>query len=352
MSVIVLAGDRAIARDRIVTVRPDVAALCGGNFTGAVFPSRATLRGNTYALTSQGAPWTTTPGGIGYRPRTGATGTPYYATLDPITIATGYTVCFSLFGALYDYSYIFSSNAGGANGIALKLAPTGYFGSGDGPIGVKVTHYGYAEYSTILSSDSPLNKVCHCVLTGGTDNAKLWINGSYIGSATTGPIGPSTTPAIYGSTSTYGSAEYYYGSHLHVFASGTRIPDELAREVSKNPYIILYGPNKTQPRYFAAPSGGGATIAGTFSGTDSVDTTSFAGDVLIQGTLAATDATDTTSFSGAVPISGTFSPTESAVDSAAFSGSVATAGIPTLSSPTVVSVTATTAVPRVTVTFA
>ena len=97
---------------------------------------------------------------------------------------------------------------------------------------------------------------------------------------------------------------------------------------------------------------GGATITGTFSGTDSVDTTSFAGDVLIQGTLAATDATDTTSFSGAVPISGTFSPTESAVDSAAFSGSVATAGIPTLSSPTVVSVTATTAVPRVTVTFA
>lgn len=98
-------------------------------------------------------------------------------------------------------------------------------------------------------------------------------------------------------------------------------------------------------------AGGGATITGTFSGTDSVDTTSFAGDVLIQGTLAATDATDTTSFSGAVPISGTFSPTESAVDSAAFSGSVATAGVPTLSSPTVVSVTATTAVPRVTITF-
>lgn len=108
----------------------------------------------------------------------------------------------------------------------------------------------------------------------------------------------------------------------------------------------------TNGDYAPSSAGGGATITGTFSGTDSVDTTSFAGDVLIQGTLAATDATDTTSFSGAVPISGTFSPTESAVDSAAFSGSVATAGIPTLSSPTVVSVTATTAVPRVTVTFA
>jgi hypothetical protein len=122
------------------------------------------------------------------------------------------------------------------------------------------------------------------------------------------------------------------------------------REWTRNPWQIV----RKQPRilYFTAPSGGGATITGTFSGTDSVDTTSFAGDVLIQGTLAATDATDTTSFSGAVPISGTFSPTESAVDSAAFSGSVATAGIPTLSSPTVVSVTATTAVPRVTVTFA
>ena len=117
-----------------------------------------------------------------------------------------------------------------------------------------------------------------------------------------------------------------------------------------NPWSVFRANSRTY--FIPSAGGGGATITGTFSGTDSVDTTSFAGDVLIQGTLAATDATDTTSFSGAVPISGTFSPTESAVDSAAFSGSVATAGIPTLSSPTVVSVTATTAVPRVTVTFA
>lgn len=139
-------------------------------------------------------------------------------------------------------------------------------------------------------------------------------------------------------------------TRIQYFAVWDRVlSDYEMREFNAAPFQAL---EKRRRVFYFTTAGGGATITGTFSGTDSVDTTSFAGDVLIQGTLAATDATDTTSFSGAVPISGTFSPTESAVDSAAFSGSVATAGIPTLSSPTVVSVTATTAVPRVTVTFA
>ena len=352
MSVIALVENRVTANENIIAVRPAIAALCNGNFTGASFPSRATLRGNTYTLTSQSNPWSQTPGGIGYRPRTGATGSPYFATLDPITIATGYTVCFSLYGPLYDKSYLFKISTGGSNGLVIELFPNGYFSAGEGPIGIKVTHYGVDVYSAILSSDTPVNKVCHCVVAGGTDNVKLWINGSYIGSATTGPINSVNEAPKYGSPDTYAGSEYFYGSHLQVFASGTRFPDQLARDVSENPYRRLLQSVSAQGNYFNVAGGGGATITGTFSGTDSVDTTSFAGDVLIQGTLAATDATDTTSFSGAVPISGTFSPTESAVDSAAFSGSVATAGIPTLSSPTVVSVTATTAVPRVTVTFA
>ena len=151
-------------------------------------------------------------------------------------------------------------------------------------------------------------------------------------------------------TDIYGPSVRHFAGQIYLMCGWNRAlsAPELA-DLSVNPWQIF----RKSPRvlYFTSAGGGGATT-GTFSGTDSVDTTSFAGDVLIQGTLAATDATDTTSFFGAVPISGTFSPTESAVDSAAFSGSVATAGIPTLSSPTVVSVTATTAVPRVTVTFA
>lgn len=145
----------------------------------------------------------------------------------------------------------------------------------------------------------------------------------------------------------------WHGSvYLNAFWAGRSFSDAALCELTSNqsaPWQIFRRPRYL---YISLPSGGGATIAGTFSGTDSVDTTSFSGDVLIQGTLAATDATDTTSFSGAVPISGTFSPTESAVDSALFEGNVVTAGVPTLSSPTVVSVTATSAIPRVTVTFA
>lgn len=104
-----------------------------------------------------------------------------------------------------------------------------------------------------------------------------------------------------------------------------------------------------------APSsaGGGATIAGSFAATESaVDTAAFAGDVLVSGSFTGTGSVDTTSFSGLVKVAGSFAPTESAVDSAAFTGNVVTAGIPTLSSPTVTGVTATAATPRVTITFA
>ena len=260
MSVIALVENRVTANENIIAVRPAIAALCNGNFTGASFPSRATLRGNTYTLTSQSNPWSQTPGGIGYRPRTGATGSPYFATLDPITIATGYTVCFSLYGPLYDKSYLFKISTGGSNGLVIELFPNGYFSAGEGPIGIKVTHYGVDVYSAILSSDTPVNKVCHCVVAGGTDNVKLWINGSYIGSATTGPINSVNEAPKYGSPDTYAGSEYFYGSHLQVFASGTRFPDQLARDVSENPYRRLLQSVSAQGNYFNVAGGGGATI--------------------------------------------------------------------------------------------
>lgn len=123
------------------------------------------------------------------------------------------------------------------------------------------------------------------------------------------------------------------------------------QELGSAPWQIF----RKQPRilYFTAPSGGGATIAGSFAATESaVDTAAFAGDVLVSGSFTGTDSVDTTSFSGLVKVAGSFAPTESAVDSAAFTGNVVTAGIPTLSSPTVTGVTATAATPRVTITFA
>ena len=183
-------------------------------------------------------------------------------------------------------------------------------------------------------------------LTVWRDNVKLGTT------AFTGNL--PTDAANHGAIFNYAETGLSRTPNALLFAGGVynrALSDADIAQLADNPFQLIR-PVSGRIYFFPSAGGGGATITGTFSGTDSVDTTSFAGDVLIQGTLAATDATDTTSFSGAVPISGTFSPTESAVDSAAFSGSVATAGIPTLSSPTVVSVTATTAVPRVTVTFA
>jgi hypothetical protein len=192
---------------------------------------------------------------------------------------------------------------------------------------------------------SPITAPHSIAYTAKNGEQKAYYNGSSLASGSVA-VAPSMSSGRFAS----GSAGSVYGWFFFAaFWDRILSPSEIAA-LDSNPWALFR--KSARILYFTAPSGGGATITGTFSGTDSVDTTSFAGDVLIQGTLAATDATDTTSFSGAVPISGTFSPTESAVDSAAFSGSVATAGIPTLSSPTVVSVTATTAVPRVTVTFA
>jgi hypothetical protein len=125
----------------------------------------------------------------------------------------------------------------------------------------------------------------------------------------------------------------------------------LSRELSLAPWAIFK--KKAKILYFPSAGGGGATIAGSFAATESaVDTAAFAGDVLVSGSFTGTDSVDTTSFSGLVKVAGSFAPTESAVDSAAFTGNVVTAGIPTLSSPTVTGVTATAATPRVTITFA
>jgi hypothetical protein len=228
-----------------------------------------------------------------------------------------------------------------ANYQRLVYTTTGLTISKDGASIARVA-IGGSEWNASVSWGDILNGK-PTVLSWGPDGRAIWNGGRLLASTASAP----GATAISGTLSLCDNDNQQIKHFL--LAGGVHAPVTPA-ELSANPWQIF----RKQPRilYFTAPSGGGATITGTFSGTDSVDTTSFAGDVLIQGTLAATDATDTTSFSGAVPISGTFSPTESAVDSAAFSGSVATAGIPTLSSPTVVSVTATTAVPRVTVTFA
>src|SRR5574343_20388 len=90
--------------------------------------------------------------------------------------------------------------------------------------------------------------------------------------------------------------------------------------------------------------GGGAT--GSFAVTDKVDTSAFAGAVPISGSFTGIDSPDTSALAGDVLIAGSFTGTD-LVDTAAFAGSVASAGAPTLSNPLVVSVTATSATPRV-----
>ena len=100
----------------------------------------------------------------------------------------------------------------------------------------------------------------------------------------------------------------------------------------------------------AAASGSTGTLAATESGAD---TAALAGDVLIDGSLAATESGgDTAALAGDVLIAGTFAATESGADVAAIQGTAHVAsGIPVLSAPSMSSITATTAVPRVTLTF-
>lgn len=150
----------------------------------------------------------------------------------------------------------------------------------------------------------------------------------------------------------WGSGEYFDGK-VSWLAAWRRVLDDRevdALTLGRRAERLL----RRAPVYFLpSAGGGGATIAGSFAATESaVDTAAFAGDVLVSGSFTGTDSVDTTSFSGLVKVAGSFAPTESAVDSAAFTGNVVTAGIPTLSSPTVTGVTATAATPRVTITFA
>lgn len=199
-------------------------------------------------------------GETAYHPVGSYSASTYSAIYDrPVTLTDQYTVILRVAGLYYGGHAILGNWYGGTNGVLFSLwSASGYYPSGDGPVGIRGSHQGIADLTGIEGIHKSINGPVTLVITGNESHYKAYSNGVLLGSISHSYAinnTDSNTLLHVGMPSAGGNL---YGGIMLASVSGRLISDAHAREISRDPYGELFVPRR-RVLYFET-AGGGTTV--------------------------------------------------------------------------------------------